>query len=73
MKRTTIFLLFIGVLLAATGLSASAQTADPKTRLQTAETMFQERCKKAGEFIYRTAEDVEGVPDEASAEQDKPR
>ena len=26
-----------------------------------AEAMFQERCKKAGEFIYRTAENVEGV------------
>lgn len=61
MKRTTIFSLFIGVLLATTELSTSAQTADPKTRLQTAEAMFQERCKKAGEFIHRTAEGVEGI------------
>ena len=30
-------------------------------RLATAEAMFQERCKQAGEFIHRTAEDVEGV------------
>ncbi len=30
-------------------------------RLATAQTMFQDRCKQAGEFIHRTAEDVEGV------------
>ena len=30
-------------------------------RLATAEAMFQERCKQAGEFIHRTVEDVEGV------------
>jgi hypothetical protein len=30
-------------------------------RYETAEAMFQERCKKAGVFIYRTAENVEGV------------
>jgi hypothetical protein len=30
-------------------------------RYETAEAMFQERCKKAGEFIHRTAENVEGV------------
>jgi len=32
-----------------------------KARLAKAEAMFQERCKTAGEFIYRTVEDVEGV------------
>lgn len=32
-----------------------------RARYETAEAMFQERCKKAGEFIHRTAEDVEGV------------
>jgi hypothetical protein len=32
-----------------------------KTRLAKADAMFQERCKKAGEKIYRTAENVEGV------------
>jgi len=35
--------------------------ADPKARLQTAEKMFAERCKKAGEFIHRTADNVEGI------------
>jgi hypothetical protein len=32
-----------------------------RARYKIAEAMFQERCKKAGEFIYRTAENVEGV------------
>lgn len=32
-----------------------------KTRLAKADAMFKERCKKAGEKIYRTAENVEGV------------
>jgi hypothetical protein len=38
-----------------------SKTEDPKTRLAKAEALFQERCKKAGEVIHRTAEDVEGV------------
>lgn len=42
-------------------LSAMAMESDPKARLQTAEKMFAERCKKSGEFIQRTAESVEGV------------
>jgi hypothetical protein len=52
-------------LLAAITLAACAQTPpgkeDPKARLATAEAMFAERCKKAGEFIHRTAENVEGI------------
>ncbi len=52
-------------LLAAMTLAASAQTPpgkeDPKARLATAEAMFAERCKKAGVFIHRTADNVEGV------------
>ncbi|MDR3221776.1 MAG: hypothetical protein LBU46_07205 [Candidatus Accumulibacter sp.] len=32
-----------------------------RARYQKAEAMFQERCQKAGEFIYRTAENVESV------------
>jgi hypothetical protein len=42
----------------------AAQEADiaaRRSRLQTAEAMFQERCKKAGVTIHRTAENVEGV------------
>ncbi|MBL8450517.1 MAG: hypothetical protein JNM32_11450 [Dechloromonas sp.] len=34
---------------------------DAKTRLQKAEALFQERCKTAGEFIHRTADNVEGL------------
>ena len=53
------------VLFAVTALTACAQTPpaqeDPKGRLAKAEAMFAERCKKAGVFIHRTAENVEGV------------
>jgi hypothetical protein len=52
-------------LLVAVMTAACAQTPpgqeDPKSRLATAETMFAERCKKAGVFIHRTAENVEGI------------
>lgn len=61
MKRTSIFALALAVLLVTTAPISFAQEADPKARLQTAEKMFAERCKKAGEFIHRTAENVEGV------------
>jgi hypothetical protein len=39
----------------------AAEREAVRARHEKAEAMFQERCKKAGEFIYRTAEDVEGV------------
>jgi hypothetical protein len=32
-----------------------------RARLAHAEAMFQERCKKSGEFIHRTTENVEGI------------
>jgi len=32
-----------------------------RARYEKAEAMFQERCKKAGVFIYRRAEDVDGI------------
>lgn len=50
--------LAFGVVYAGTGTLASSTQRD---RLQTAETMFQERCKTAGEKIYRTADNVEGI------------
>jgi hypothetical protein len=54
MKRTTILTLLFGALLASTTTAGSAQSADQKTRLQIAEQMFQERCKKRGSsFIER--------------------
>jgi hypothetical protein len=37
-----------------------AAEARDKARVK-AEAMFQERCKKAGEFIHRTEEEVEGI------------
>lgn len=61
MKRTTLFALIVGALLATTAVTVSAQGTDPKARLQIAEKMFHERCKKAGEFIHRKAENVEGI------------
>jgi hypothetical protein len=51
-------------LLIATTVSlahAEAPPLDPKARLAKAEAMFEERCKKAGEFIKRTVENVEAV------------
>ena len=65
MKRMTIHSLILGVLLSLTTLSAWAQkpptAEDAKARLAKAEAMFQERCKKSGEFIHRTAENVDGI------------
>lgn len=55
-------LLLIGLLTACSGhLAETSNSRDPKARLARAEAMFQERCKTAGEKIYRTVEDVEGV------------
>ncbi len=65
MKQTTLRSLLLGVLLTLSTLPALAQkpaTAESaKDRLAKAESMFQERCKKSGEFIHRTAENVEGI------------
>ena len=52
--------LFAGITLAAWA-QASLAKEDPKSRLAKAEAMFAERCKKAGVFIHRTAENVEGI------------
>ena len=55
-------LLLIGLLTACSGhLAETSNVRDAKARLARAEAIFQERCKTAGEKIYRTAEDVEGV------------
>jgi hypothetical protein len=53
-------ILLLGTLCLAGHVTAQT-TEDPKARLAKAEAMFQERCKKSGEFIYRTAENVEGI------------
>ncbi len=46
---------------AAADVSASKQPQPLKERQRIAGEMFRERCKKAGVFIHRTVEDVEGV------------
>ncbi|WP_158534176.1 hypothetical protein [Paracidovorax avenae] len=47
---------------AADGAPVSKAQQQPlKERQRIAGEMFRERCKKAGEFIHRTVEDVEGV------------
>ncbi len=63
MKRTTLVSLILATTLSAcAGPSAElTQREVAKERLAKAEAMFQERCKKSGEFIHRTAENVEGV------------
>lgn len=68
MSRTLFQRLAVGLLpfiLAACAATGGAQNTptreDARTRLATAEAMFAERCKKSGEFIHRTAENVEGV------------
>lgn len=40
---------------------ASVLKQSPKERQRIAAEMFRERCKKAGVFIHRTVEDVEGI------------
>lgn len=46
---------------AATGSARLAGVEERGARLAKAEAMFAERCKKAGVFIHRTAENVEGI------------
>ena len=53
-------------LLLAAGLASCASGPTPqqqaaRERLAKAEAMFEERCKRAGVKVYRTAENVEGV------------
>ena len=57
-------LIVVGLFVAFPGRwawEAKQQRDAARARHEKAEAMFQERCKKAGEFIYRTAENVEGV------------
>jgi hypothetical protein len=68
MSRTLFQRIATGLLpliLAACTASGGAQNAptreEGRARLAKAEAMFAERCKKSGEFIHRTAENVEGV------------
>ena len=56
-KAVTVLLLSIVLTACSTGPSASQS----KDRLAKAQAMFAQRCEKAGEKIYRTAGDVEGI------------
>jgi hypothetical protein len=49
------------LLTACAGGSTSVDREAARARLAKAEAMFQERCRKSGVFIHRTAETVEGV------------
>jgi hypothetical protein len=52
------------ILIAAASLHAfpaDAQKQDAAQRQKIAMAMFEERCKRAGEFIHRTADNVEGI------------
>lgn len=63
MKKISIITLTLSVLLIVFAASADIPKGVVKegNRLQIAEAMFQERCKRAGEKIYRTIHNVEGV------------
>lgn len=53
---------FILAACATTGTAQNTPTREyGRARLATAEAMFAERCKKSGEFIHRTAENVECI------------
>jgi hypothetical protein len=54
----TTLTLFALLMLFGTGVSAGET---PQERLAKAEAMFEERCKTAGEKIYRTIDNVEGI------------
>ena len=43
------------------GCITASNSAGPQPRLAKAQAMFAERCKNAGEKIYRTVDDVEGI------------
>jgi len=62
--RAVLLLLLVGgymFLLVVPDYKLHEKNTEGKERLAKAEAMFQERCKTAGEFIHRTAENVEGV------------
>ena len=57
-KSGVLGFLICGLLTACSALSRSGQLSE---RQITARTMWQERCKKSGEFIHKTVDGVEGV------------
>jgi hypothetical protein len=63
MKRISLIsLIFVGLLSACSGMAENTASREAaQERRVKAEAMFQERCKKSGVFIHRTAENVEGI------------
>jgi hypothetical protein len=62
MKTYPIYAFVLSVLLTACATPGSTRKAEEaRNRLQIAEAMFRERCKTAGEKVYRTVDDVEGI------------
>jgi len=60
-RFATALLPFLLAACAATGSAQLAGVEERSARLAKAEAMFQERCKKAGVFIHRTADNVDGI------------
>jgi hypothetical protein len=70
MKKISIIVLALSAVLLVMAVVTKMQKAQTvetqaadraRDRLQVAEAMFQERCKTAGEKIYRTADNIEGI------------
>lgn len=55
------FVAFTCFLIAASASPVYAEGPPPDPKARLAKAMFEERCKKAGVFIHRTVENVEGV------------
>ena len=58
-RHTALIVALLGGLSA--GCATGSDTTASKERLAKAQAMFAERCKTAGERIYRTVDDVEGI------------
>jgi hypothetical protein len=61
MKPNHLFIAALAALLIPDAGRAAAERKPTLTLLEKDKAIFQERCRKAGEFIHRTAEDVEGI------------
>jgi hypothetical protein len=65
MKSVVITTLLMGYLIVGCSAQGTVQTTSTvvtqRNRLQVAEEMFQERCKKAGEKIYKIIDNVDGI------------
>ena len=53
--------LVVALSMLAISWSGTSEAWGTKSRLKEANEIFQKRCQKAGEFIYRTAENVDGI------------